>query len=304
MIFQVATKSILFISTYTLGAYLLCHSYFRDKSFSIRKQEFSFFKYIIDKLNSCLGSITSLVGLSRSQIYFELISKLIMLAVLILASSIIFPSVASLIYLIFPPAVLIYFVWVFKYRNRLVSRYREIFESEFTEFIEGLALAVNSGLPLVIGILRVIDERLMNTAKSTNLKSTKNLTGKILCAFKSPTELHNPLIREISLLRDLLNRGEPVAQALDNLALRLNSTTVANLSDVIYLSTARGTPIAVLINHHAESMRETQRKRLLERAGRAEVKMMVPVVFLLLPISVLFALWPSFQQLQHLVTIS
>ena len=31
----------------------------------------------------------------------------------------------------------------------------------------------------------------------------------------------------------------------------------------------------------------------MDKAGKAETSMMVPVVFLILPISILFALWPS-----------
>jgi tight adherence protein C len=59
-----------------------------------------------------------------------------------------------------------------------------------------------------------------------------------------------------------------------------------------------------MISEHARSIREKNHREMLERAGKAEIKMMLPIVFLLLPISVLFALWPSFQQLQHMVALS
>jgi tight adherence protein C len=35
----------------------------------------------------------------------------------------------------------------------------------------------------------------------------------------------------------------------------------------------------------------------MNAAGKAEVAMMIPVVFLILPISILFALWPSLTNL-------
>jgi len=35
----------------------------------------------------------------------------------------------------------------------------------------------------------------------------------------------------------------------------------------------------------------------LQRAGKAEISLMIPIVFLILPISILFALFPSFEQL-------
>jgi tight adherence protein C len=34
--------------------------------------------------------------------------------------------------------------------------------------------------------------------------------------------------------------------------------------------------------------------QIAERASRAEIQLMIPVVFLILPISILFALWPSY----------
>jgi tight adherence protein C len=36
---------------------------------------------------------------------------------------------------------------------------------------------------------------------------------------------------------------------------------------------------------------------ILQRAGKAEIALMIPIVFLILPISILFALFPSFEQL-------
>jgi tight adherence protein C len=40
--------------------------------------------------------------------------------------------------------------------------------------------------------------------------------------------------------------------------------------------------------------RESSRRALIEAGGRKEIAMMVPVVFLVLPISVLFVLFPGF----------
>ena len=47
---------------------------------------------------------------------------------------------------------------------------------------------------------------------------------------------------------------------------------------------------AVLIG---EGLREAGKRRLLEAGGRKEIAMMVPVVFLVLPVTVLFALFPG-----------
>jgi tight adherence protein C len=43
----------------------------------------------------------------------------------------------------------------------------------------------------------------------------------------------------------------------------------------------------------AADVREAGRRSLIEAGARKEVLMMVPVVFLVLPVTVLFAFWPG-----------
>jgi tight adherence protein C len=63
------------------------------------------------------------------------------------------------------------------------------------------------------------------------------------------------------------------------------------------IAVERGSPLVEVVNRQVEEVRNQERARLLEAAGKAEIAMMVPVVFLILPISVLFALWPSYYSL-------
>ena len=55
----------------------------------------------------------------------------------------------------------------------------------------------------------------------------------------------------------------------------------------------RGTPLAEVLRAQAADVREVGKRALLEAGGRKEISMMVPVVFLLLPVTVLFALYPG-----------
>ena len=55
----------------------------------------------------------------------------------------------------------------------------------------------------------------------------------------------------------------------------------------------RGTPMADVLRAQAADVREASKRALLEAGGRKEISMMIPVVFLLLPITVLFALYPG-----------
>ncbi len=49
-----------------------------------------------------------------------------------------------------------------------------------------------------------------------------------------------------------------------------------------------------MLRAQAVDVREAGKRLLLESAGRREIGMMVPVVFLVLPITLLFALFPGF----------
>jgi len=49
-----------------------------------------------------------------------------------------------------------------------------------------------------------------------------------------------------------------------------------------------------VLRAQAGDVREAGRRSLMESGGRKEIAMMVPVVFLVLPITVLFALFPGF----------
>ena len=55
----------------------------------------------------------------------------------------------------------------------------------------------------------------------------------------------------------------------------------------------RGTPLADVLRAQAVDVRELGKRALLEAGGRKEISMMVPVVFMILPVTVLFALYPG-----------
>ena len=63
----------------------------------------------------------------------------------------------------------------------------------------------------------------------------------------------------------------------------------------------RGTPIVEVLRAQAADARAVHRRRLMEAAGRKDVAMLVPIVFLILPVVVAIALFPGLQALQVLV---
>ena len=101
-----------------------------------------------------------------------------------------------------------------------------------------------------------------------------------------------------------IHKGANFSQALDLLSLRTGSPMVRRFSDSLTIAVERGSPLVDVVNRQVEEVRNQERSRLLESAGKAEIAMMIPVVFLILPVSVLFALWPSYFALGRSVGLS
>lgn len=87
--------------------------------------------------------------------------------------------------------------------------------------------------------------------------------------------------------------GAPLTTALDGLADRTGLPALARFAEGVAVAVERGTPLAEVLRAQAQDVREEVRRDLMETGGRKEVAMMVPVVFLILPVTVAFAVFPS-----------
>jgi tight adherence protein C len=103
---------------------------------------------------------------------------------------------------------------------------------------------------------------------------------------------------ELGILIDQVKRGESSSQALDLFAKRIDTLDSRRFSNAISMALERGSPLIPVLTSLVSDVRNEEKFRLLKRAGKAEIALMVPVVFLLLPISVVFALYPSFTNMQ------
>ena len=65
----------------------------------------------------------------------------------------------------------------------------------------------------------------------------------------------------------------------------------------IVLGIERGSSLGPILISQVKDARLASKNLILQRAGKAEIALMIPIVFLILPISILFALFPSFEQL-------
>jgi tight adherence protein C len=92
--------------------------------------------------------------------------------------------------------------------------------------------------------------------------------------------------------------GLPLLPALDDMAYRTESRELRRFVDAVRVSVERGTPLADVLVAQAADAREAERRALIESGGRKEIGMMIPVVFLVLPLSVVFVLFPGFYGLR------
>lgn len=151
--------------------------------------------------------------------------------------------------------------------GQVKRRERQIL-GEFPTVAELLALAVAAGESPVAALDRVV--RRSGGALSSDL-------AKVLAAIRT---------------------GEPVGAAFDRMATSSGLPLVARFAQGIAVAVERGTPLADVLHAQAADVREAGRRELIEVAARKEVLMMVPVVFLVLPVTVLFAFWPGVIGLQ------
>jgi len=87
--------------------------------------------------------------------------------------------------------------------------------------------------------------------------------------------------------------GANLPSALQGLADRTGLPSLSRFVDGIVIAVERGTPLAEVLRAQAQDVREDGRRVLMEQGGKREILMMVPVVFLILPVTVLFAIYPG-----------
>ena len=92
--------------------------------------------------------------------------------------------------------------------------------------------------------------------------------------------------------------GTPLVRALERMSDRTSLASVVRFTEGISVAMERGSPLADVLRAQAGDAREVGRRQLMETGGRKEVLMMVPVVFLILPVTVLFAIFPGLSVLR------
>ena len=121
------------------------------------------------------------------------------------------------------------------------------------------------------------------------------LTPNAVGALERVTRLsRGELARELGRALADARAGASLVQALQGIAVRTNLPPLARFVDGVAIAVERGTPLAEVLRAQAVDVREAGKRALMEAGGRKEIAMMIPVVFLVLPVTVLFALFPGF----------
>lgn len=87
--------------------------------------------------------------------------------------------------------------------------------------------------------------------------------------------------------------GSSLSESLSRLSGRLEIAALSRSIDQLVAAIDRGAPLAHVLHSQALDAREDAKRGLIERAGRKEIYMLIPLVFLILPLSVLFAVFPG-----------
>lgn len=111
------------------------------------------------------------------------------------------------------------------------------------------------------------------------------------------TLCHGPLAQELGRALRSASTGIPLSDALAGVARRTSLVAVSRFIDGMIVALERGTPLADVLRAQAQDAREAARGELIESAGKKEVLMMAPIVFLTLPVTIVFAVFPGLEAL-------
>jgi len=101
------------------------------------------------------------------------------------------------------------------------------------------------------------------------------------------------LARELRKVLDDSRSGSSLVLAFEGVAARTSLPALARFVDGMSIAVERGTPLADVLRAQAIDVREEGKRFLLESAGKREIGMLVPVVFFVLPLTIVFALFPG-----------
>ncbi|CAB4694881.1 MAG: type II secretion system protein F [Actinobacteria bacterium] len=183
--------------------------------------------------------------------------------------------------------------------------------------------------PAIIFSIRLILIEVANLLSVSDyakqLRWLKKLIGKITGSEIKESEINEELVNILQMLSIMISAGESpmmalryisqrsvgylpnlikqsfskyesgnnLTQSLEFIAAATGSSALRRLTNSIQIAIQRGTPILDVLNNQVQSLNKQINLALLKKSGKSEITLLIPVVFLILPVSISFAIWPS-----------
>ena len=189
--------------------------------------------------------------------------------------------------------------------------------------------------PAIIFSIRIILIEVANLLSVSDyakqLSCLKKLIRKITGSYVKESEVNEELVNILQMLSIMISAGESpmmalryisqrsvgyipnlikqsfskyesgnnLTQTLEYIAAATGSSAVRRLTNSIQIAIQRGTPILDVLNNQVQSLNKQINLALLKKSGKSEITLLIPVVFLILPVSISFAIWPSIYSLNQ-----
>lgn len=147
--------------------------------------------------------------------------------------------------------------------SRQVDQRSRAYTAQLPDVVEILALAVASGESIRVAIERVC---LIGTGE---------------------------MVDELRRTMSEVHAGQSLPAALTDMGNRSANRNVARFAEAIVSSLEQGSGLAGSLHSQARDARDAARRELLEAGGKAEIAMMIPVVFIIMPLTVVFTVFPA-----------
>lgn len=170
-----------------------------------------------------------------------------------------------------------------------------------------------STLALVMGLLltekslhraaqrqrRVLADQVLVLAEFLALCLTAGVTPAEALERSAP-RAPRPLAGWVETVVRKVRAGRPLDEGLTEVGGVLQLREFERLADSLRTAAERGVPVAEAVGRQVRDDRGRRRATELERAGRADMAMLVPVVLLILPAVVVVAVYPGFVTLLNM----